>query len=59
MSSAGEGAIHRYKFPMILSENIMDIISRDMKVASQIAENATPSIWGNPTVIGTGSNAWV
>jgi len=32
---------------------------RDMKVASQIAEYATPSIWGNPTVICVGSNAGV
>ena len=32
---------------------------RDMKVASQIAEYATPSIWGNPTVTCVGSNAGV
>jgi hypothetical protein len=32
---------------------------RDMKVASQIAKYATPSIWGNPTVTCVGSNAGV
>ena len=32
---------------------------RDKKVASQIAEYATPSIWGNPTVTCVGSNAGV
>jgi len=32
---------------------------RDMKDAPQIAEHATPSIWGNPTVICVGSNAGV
>lgn len=31
----------------------------DMKDASQIAEYATPSIWGNPTVTCVGSNAGV
>ncbi|MDO8728230.1 MAG: hypothetical protein Q7J35_19430 [Candidatus Methanoperedens sp.] len=35
------------------------ITRRDMKVASQIAEHATPSIWGNPTVTCVGSNAGV
>lgn len=35
------------------------IARRDMKVASQIAEYATPSIWGNPTVTCVGSNAGV
>ncbi len=29
------------------------------EVSSQIAEYATPSIWGNPTVICVGSNAEV
>jgi hypothetical protein len=33
--------------------------ARDMKVASQIAEYAAPSIWGNPTVTCVGSNAGV
>jgi hypothetical protein len=32
---------------------------RDMKGTPQIAEYATPSIWGNPTVICVGSNAGV
>ena len=35
------------------------ITRRDKKVASQIAEYATPSIWGNPTVTCVGSNAGV
>jgi hypothetical protein len=35
------------------------IARRDMKVASQIAKYATPSIWGNPTVTCVGSNAGV
>ena len=32
---------------------------RDKKVVLQIAEYATPSIWGNPTVTCVGSNAGV
>ena len=35
------------------------IVRRDMKGTSQIAEYATPSIWGNPTVTCVGSNAGV
>jgi len=35
------------------------ITRRDKKGVSQIAEYATPSIWGNPTVTCVGSNAGV
>jgi len=40
-------------------EKLNGYTTRDKKITSQIAEYATPSIWGNPTAIRVGSNAGV
>jgi len=42
-----------------LSRQGTQMTCRDKKGVSQIAEYATPSIWGNPTVTCVGSNAGV
>jgi hypothetical protein len=53
--------VHRF-FPQEVVEQYRKKIIEEcqrQEVSSQIAEYATPSIWGNPTVICVGSNAEV